>query len=156
LWFAIPFALIVLPFVLWDPFNFYDDVWAWSAGTSATAYQMRGWGLSNFVLALDWVPSRLAYFPFWVPELVLCVPLFGLMLWRQWRENTLGNVAWHGSVLLLAFAYSSRFLNENYLGFVLALLAVGWAIGERGRQTDEGRNEDTRKRVDEEMWTRVR
>jgi hypothetical protein len=138
LWFAVPFVLIVLPFVLWDPFNFYDDVWAWSAGTSATAYQIRGWGLSNFVLALDWVPSRLTYFPFWLPELVLCVPLFGLMLWRQWRENTLGNAVWHGTVLLLAFAYSSRFLNENYLGFVVALLAVGWGMGEGGRQKHEG------------------
>ncbi len=123
--FAAVFAVIVLPFVFWDPYNFYDDVWAWSAGTSPTAYQIRGWGLSNLVLALDWVPSRLGYFPFWVPELIVSVPLFLITLRRQWRENTLANVAWHGALLFFAYAYVSRFLNENYLGFVVALLALG-------------------------------
>jgi hypothetical protein len=27
---------------------------------------------------------------------------------------------------LLAFFYTSRFLNENYLGYILAFLALGW------------------------------
>lgn len=129
--FLLPFLLIVLPFFLWDPYNFYDDVWAWSAGTSPTAYQIRGWGLANFVLALNLVPSRLAYFPFWIPELLLCVPLFLLMLRRQWCENTLANVVWHGGLLFFAFAFASRFLNENYLGFVVALLALGALMDQR-------------------------
>ncbi|MBI5877389.1 MAG: DUF2029 domain-containing protein [Chloroflexi bacterium] len=128
--FIVPFVVIVLPFVLWDPANFYDDVWAWSAGTSPTAYQIRGWGLSNFVLALNLVPSRLAYFPFWAPELLICAPLLAVTAWRQWRENTLANIAWHSAVLLFAFAYTSRFLNENYLGFIVGLLALGLCAAE--------------------------
>ncbi len=123
--FVFVFLLIVLPFALWDPYNFYDDVWAWSAGTSPTAYQIRGWGLSNFVLALNLVPSRLAYFPFWIPEVIVSLPLLVLMLRRQLRENTLTNAAWHGGILLFAFAFASRFLNENYLGFIVSLLALG-------------------------------
>lgn len=132
--FVVPFAVIVLPFVLWDPYNFYDDVWAWSAGTSPTSYQIRGWGLSNFVLALDWVPSRLAYFPFWVPELLVAAPLLALLTWRQWRENTLANAAWHSAVLFFAYAYASRFLNENYLGFIAGLLALGLWVAEDSRR----------------------
>jgi len=128
--YAATFALIVLPFALWNPYNFYDDVWAWSAGTSPTAYQIRGWGLSNFVLALNLVPSRLAYFPFWLPELLVCAPLLALAAWRQWRENTPANIAWHSAILLFAFAYTSRFLNENYLGFVVGLLALGLCSAE--------------------------
>jgi len=123
--FAIPLGLIVIPFFLWDPYNFYDDVWAWSAGTSLTAYQIRGWGLANFVLAFNLVSSRLAYFPFWIPELIVCVPLLIVLLRRQWRENTVANIAWHGALLLFAFAFTSRFFNENYLGFIVGLLVVG-------------------------------
>ena len=122
---ALVFLIVVVPFVLWDPYNFYDDVWAWSAGTSPTAYQIRGWGISNVVLALDLVPSRLAYFPFWIPEIVVSLPLLLFTLRRQWRENTLANVVWHGGVLFFAYAFASRFLNENYLGFVVAVLALG-------------------------------
>ena len=131
--FLLVFAVIVIPFVLWDPYNFYDDVWAWSAGTSPTAYQIRGWGLSNFVLGLNLVPSRVAYFPFWIPEAIIAVPLVLILLRRQWRENTLANIAWHGAVLFFAYAYASRFLNENYLGFIVGLLAVGVLMGERIR-----------------------
>jgi len=128
---VIIFAIVVVPFVLWDPYNFYDDVWAWSAGTSPTAYQIRGWGLSNFVLGLNLVPSRVAYFPFWIPEALVSVPLLLILLRRQWLDNTLANVAWHGGVLLFAYAYVSRFLNENYLGFILGLLAVGVLMADR-------------------------
>jgi hypothetical protein len=123
--FCIPFLLIVLPFFLWDPYHFYDDVWAWSAGTSPTAYQIRGWGLANFVLAFNWVSSRLDYFPFWIPELIVCAPLLVVLLRRQWRENTIAHIAWHGALLLFAYAFTSRFFNENYLGFIVGLLAVG-------------------------------
>ena len=125
LYFVIPLGLIVLPFFLWDPYNFYDDVWAWSAGTSPTSYQIRGWGLANFVLAFNLVPSRLAYFPFWIPELIVCVPLLIILLRRQWRENTVANIAWHGALLLFAYAFTSRFFNENYLGFIVGLLVIG-------------------------------
>jgi hypothetical protein len=129
--FAVVFAMVVVPFVLWDPYNFYDDVWAWSAGTSLTAYQIRGWGLANFVLALGLVPTRVAYFPFWIPEVVVSIPLFILLVRRQWRENTLAHVAWHGGVLFFAYAFVSRFLNENYLGFIVGLLLLGALMGER-------------------------
>ena len=62
---------------------------------------------------------------------MVAVPLVLGLLRRQWQANTLANVAWHGAVLLFAYAYVSRFLNENYLGFIVGLLAVGVLMGER-------------------------
>ena len=46
--------------------------------------------------------------------------------WRQTRANSLGAANWHYAVLLLGFLFVSRFLNENYLGYVLAFLALGY------------------------------
>lgn len=120
----IAFGIILLPYILWDPGAFYDDVWRWSSGQGETGYQIWGWGFSNFVLALAWVPDRFSLWPFWLTELLVALPLLIWFLWRQQRVNTLVNASWHYGVFLLAFFYASRFLNENYLGYILAFLAL--------------------------------
>jgi hypothetical protein len=121
-------GLIILPYFIWNPGAMIDDVWRWSSGTSPTAYQIWGWGASNLTLAFGWVTSRFSYWPFWLPELIVGAPLMGWLLWRQWRANTASAALWGYGVFTLAFFYVSRFLNENYLGYVLALLALGLLV----------------------------
>lgn len=123
---VVAFAIVVGPWFLWNPAAMFDDVWRWSAGTADAPYQIRGWGLSNFILALNLVPDRLAYWPFWIPEALVATPLLVALLWRQVRHNTLGAMTYHYVVLLFAFFYVSRFLNENYLGYLLALGALAY------------------------------
>ncbi len=120
------FSGFVLPYLIGDADAFIDDVWRWAAGTSDSHYQIWGWGFANFILATGSLPDRFAYWPFWVPELIVGLPLLLYLLHRQLRRNTAGHALWHGALLLFAFAYFSRFLNENYLGFLLALLALGY------------------------------
>ena len=127
---AVVLALVVGPWLVWSPAAMFDDVWRWSAGTAEQPYQIRGWGLSNFVLAFQLVPDRLAYWPFWLPEIIIAAPLLLLLLWRQIRRNTLGVMLYGYVALLLAFFYASRFLNENYLGFLAALLSLALLIDE--------------------------
>jgi hypothetical protein len=119
------FGLILLPYLVWDPAALYDDVWRWSSGQGETGYQIWGWGASNFVLALGLVPDRFAQWPFWALELAVGLPLLLWLVRRQQQANTLSNACWHYAILLLFFFYSSRFLNENYLGYILAFLTVG-------------------------------
>lgn len=123
------FLLLVGPYVLWNPAAFYDDVWRWSNGQGETGYQIWGWGASNFVLALGWVSGRFEQWPFLIFEAILALPLLLWFLWRQWRSNTLSMACWHYAIFLFAFFYGSRFLNENYLGFILAFLVVGVLSG---------------------------
>jgi hypothetical protein len=127
-------GLLIGPFLLWDPAAMFDDVWRWASGTSTTAYQIWGWGASNLVLALGWADSRFAYWPFWVPQVVVGVPLLVALLRRQAHENTVGQALWGYGVFLLIFLFFSRFLNENYLGYVLALLVLGTLV-DRDSQT---------------------
>jgi hypothetical protein len=123
------FLLLVGPYIVWNPAAFYDDVWRWSNGQGETGYQIWGWGASNFVLALGWVDDRFDQWPFLLLEMVLALPLLLWFLWRQWYTNSLSLACWHYAIFLLAFFYGSRFLNENYLGFILAFLAVGLLSG---------------------------
>jgi hypothetical protein len=122
------FIIVVGPWFVWNPAAMVDDVWRWSAGTADTPYQIRGWGLSNFVLAFNLVPDRLAYWPFWILEILVAVPLLIALLWRQARHNTIGTMLAGYVVLLFAFFYVSRFLNENYLGYLLALFGLALFI----------------------------
>jgi hypothetical protein len=120
-------AILILPFAIWDPTAMLDDVWRWSSGTIETAYQMRGWGFANVVLALQLVQSRLDYFPFWVPEVVLGIPMVIALLWRQVRkDNSVGSMVYGYTLLCFTFLFFSRFLNENYIGYLLSCLALGY------------------------------
>ncbi|MCB0233165.1 MAG: hypothetical protein KDG58_02895, partial [Anaerolineae bacterium] len=124
------FAVLIVPYLVWDANAFIDDVWRWAAGTAATHYQIWGWGASNFVLAFGGLTSRFDYWPFWIPELIVTLPLLIWLGWRQTRGNTIGAASWHYGLLLLAFLFVSRFLNENYLGYILAFLAMGYFVVE--------------------------
>jgi hypothetical protein len=119
------FGALLLPYLVWDRWSLYDDVWRWSNGQGATGYQIWGWGASNFVLAAGWVPDRFAQWPFWILEVTIALPLLAWFLGRQARSNTLGAACWHYGIFLLVFFYVSRFLNENYLGYILAFWAIG-------------------------------
>ena len=127
---ALPMLAVFLalagPYFVWSPAAFVDDIWKWASGTSATPYQIRGWGFANFVLALGFVESRLSYFPFWIPQLLTCAPLLVLLVWRQVRQaHGPAGIALHTAILLFVYAFFSRFFNENYVGFIAALLAIG-------------------------------
>ena len=119
------FAAAMLPYVIWDLPALYDDVWRWSSGQGETGYQIWGWGGSNFVLGFGLVTDRFDPWPFWLTEILIGLPLMLWFLRRQQRDNTLSNANWHYAVFLLGFFYASRFLNENYLGYILAFLAIG-------------------------------
>lgn len=136
-WPALAAALLVVgPYLAWNPAALYDDVWRWSAGTSETAYQIWGWGASNLVLALGWVEDRFAYWPFWLTELLIGLPLLLALLKKQAAENTPARAAWGYGLFLVAFFFVSRFLNENYLGYILAFLALGTLTDPELRASD--------------------
>jgi hypothetical protein len=124
------FTVLVLPFAVWDWGALVDDVWGWASGVSEVPYQIRGWGFANLILGLGLVESKLDYFPFWIPELLTCLPLLLFLLWKQVKTNTLGAMLHGYSALMFVFFYFSRFLNENYLGFILAFIALAYCADE--------------------------
>jgi hypothetical protein len=57
--------------------------------------------------------------------LIVGLPLLVLLVRRQARENSPARAFWSYGLFLLAFFFFSRFLNENYLGYVTAVFALG-------------------------------
>lgn len=122
---AAVFLGLMLPYLVWSPGAVWDDIWGWSSGTSAVPYQVRGWGFSTLLLGLGLLPDRMAYFPFWALQVAFGLPTLLWLLGRQFRENTLGQMYLGFAGLLFVVLYFSRFLNENYVGFLVAVAALG-------------------------------
>jgi hypothetical protein len=120
--------LIIGPWFIWNPDAMYDDVWRWSAGQGETGYQIWGWGASNFVLALGLVEDRFQYWPFIIPGAVVGIPLLWFLLKRQAQMNTMNALLYSYVVFLFIFFYLSRFMQSNYLGYLLDCLALAYFI----------------------------
>jgi hypothetical protein len=117
-------VLVMAPWLILSPEAMYDDVWRWSAGIGPTGYQIWGWGASNYVLALGWVSDRFEYWPFTIPGALVGLPLLFLLLRRQVKTNSMAAMLQGYSLFLLVFFYLSRFMQPNYLGFILAFLTL--------------------------------
>jgi hypothetical protein len=122
--------LLIGPWFIWNPAAMVDDVWRWSAGLGPTGYQIWGWGASNFVLAFGLVTDRFDYWPFIIPGGLISGPLLLALLWRQARANTMAMMLYGYAVLLLTFFYVSRFLQPNYLGYILSILTLALMLPE--------------------------
>ena len=129
--------LLIGPWFVWNPDAMIDDIYRWAAGQGSTGYQIWGWGASNFVLGLGWVADRFDYWPFVIPALLVTLPLLWFLWRRQVRTNTMAMMLYAYVVLLFAFFYVSRFLQPNYLGFMLGFLALALTIDEKERAVTE-------------------
>jgi hypothetical protein len=122
--------LVTGPWLIWQPAAMLDDVWRWSSGQGSTGYQIWGWGASNYVLGLGLVSDRFDYWPFMIPGALVTIPLLYILLRQQAHSNTMRMLLYGYVALLLPFFYLSRFLQPNYLGYMLALLTLALTITE--------------------------
>ena len=86
---------------------------------------------------VGWVTDRFDYWPFVIPALLVTLPLLWFLLRRQLRTNTMPMMLYAYVILLFAFFYVSRFLQPNYLGFMLGFLALALTLDEKGRPVTE-------------------
>jgi hypothetical protein len=120
-------ALLLLPFVLWNPIGMYRSVIAYPFGAAAHSYPIRddGYGLANWVLRLHLVASENDYFPFSWIQLVVGVPtLLALLRWQR-KQASLGAMLVAYGLTLFAVQFTSRYFNQNHFGFILFVIALG-------------------------------
>jgi hypothetical protein len=121
-------AILFGPFVLWDPVAFVRSILGFPFGANEHSYPLRGpgaYGLADWVLTWGLVPNDAAPFPFWIFQLALGAPcLLYALRWLR-REPSVRTLAIGYALTLFALQFSSRFFNQNHLGFILTVLGVG-------------------------------
>ena len=66
----------------------------------------------------------MAQFPFGVLQIAIGLPLAYGLLRRQWRQPNLPAAIAGFALLLFISQFFSRIFNDNYLGLIIALMAV--------------------------------
>lgn len=138
IWFGLIFGIIVLPFFLWSPLDFFDDVLGYGLGMSKSSMPIEGvrsYGFGTVVLYKAWVSSWNDRFPFWVFQVLFALPLLMFAVRAQVRNNQLATVLIGSSLVLLVFTFFSRFLHDNHLGYITSLFIIGYAIQNHGLES---------------------
>lgn len=118
-------TIIILPFFLWNPGAFIDDVWFYPNGTSAIApYPVYGYGFNILMQALGLLPANAFYSPFEILQWIIGLPLLFFLMWRQIRSNTVTQMWFSYALLLGVMGYFSHVLNDNHIGFILILFTI--------------------------------
>jgi hypothetical protein len=122
------FALLVLPFFLWGPADFIDDVYKFNAGLSRDSYPLGGTPGFGFAMAaaiLGWAPDRAAYFPLTPYLLATALPLAVLLLVRLRRRPAMADALLGAFLVSFWIFFFSRVFNNNYFGVLAFLLQMG-------------------------------
>jgi uncharacterized membrane protein len=119
-------ALVVGPFALWNLPAFVDDTFAYASGTAVTLnYPIRGYTIGRMLVVFDQVQSDLDYYPFWIWQLVIGLPVLALCLYYQWQQRTIAAMFLAASLFIFTLGFVSRYFQDNYVGFVITLAFLG-------------------------------
>ncbi len=122
------FILFALPFIIWSPSNLITDTLLYASGSSQHIFPILGSGFSSFLLEAGIIKDWLDYFPFWIIQLIICLPLLFFLLRDQIKNNTVSRLVFNYTFLLFVYLFFNRFFNPNYLSFISLLLIFVWVI----------------------------
>lgn len=122
------FCLLIIPFVLWNPKAFWTDIWLYPNGGVDTNVAISGYGLSELLINLGLIKNRLDYFPFYIPQVLICLPLIIILFTWQKRKNTVGQLLFNYTVLLFPLWYLSRIFHANYMAYISMLIILTYFV----------------------------
>ncbi|MFH1367449.1 MAG: hypothetical protein ABIH38_05740 [Patescibacteria group bacterium] len=129
--FAFVFVLLCGPFVIWGFRDFFDDIYRYPAGTIDSNYPMIGYGISYIIFLAGFVKSIWDYYPFWIIQFLVGLPLFVYLIRKQKENNTVSQLLYNYAVFLLVFWFFSRFFQDNYLSFLFLIFLTAWLFEEK-------------------------
>lgn len=123
---ALIMAVIIGPFALWNLPAFMDDTFAYASGTAVTLnYPIRGYTIGRLLVLFGQIQSDLDYYPFWLWQVVIGLPVLALCLYYQWRQRTIAAMFLAASLFIFTLGFVSRYFQDNYVGFVITLAFLG-------------------------------
>jgi uncharacterized membrane protein len=120
-------AVLIVPFLIWDFNAFWEDVFLYPGGKLPTSYPITGYGFSQLMLmAKIGVESIHDYYPFWILQLVVSVPLLFFLYSYQKRNRTVSAMLVSYGVFIFVFWLFSRFFNDNYITYIFSILIIAY------------------------------
>lgn len=121
-------ATFLLPFFLWSPTHFYDDLIHYVSGAIPMSYPVSGMTLQQYFFIWHLIPNALAPTPTLWLEALVGIPV--LVLVGRWLHQRTTATTWLvGCITLsLSMLLVNRFFYENYLSGLLAMGIAAYAL----------------------------
>jgi hypothetical protein len=122
-----PLLFTSLPYLVADPSSFLNDLFGAPAGLGKHPFEIRGpggLGFANLVLALGWVKSPEAYFPFSIFQAAAYAPclIYGFRSLKKDPGN--GDVFLWSAAGIFGVLFFGRFIHDNYIGALLSIAVI--------------------------------
>jgi len=135
-----PFILIVilavLPFLIWDFNSFIEDIYRYPAGMLTTSFPITGHAYASLLIFLKIIASDRDYYPFWIIQLIFCLPLLYFLIKMQIKNNSLSLVMFNHGLLLFIFWFFSRSFNEHYIGYLSLVFITAYFFDDQEKIDD--------------------
>jgi len=124
--FGFVFGAITLPFFLWGPKAFLDSTIFYLAGSISHSYPIAGYGWGMVLHQRGLIGDLNAYYPFWLWQLLFCLPLaIGLLLWLR-KSTTVERLIVCYGLFTFVFWYFSRYFNNSHLGYLSMVFVTAY------------------------------
>ena len=122
-----PLLFTSMPYLVADPSSFVNDLFGAPSGLGKHPFEIRGaggLGFANLVLALGWVKSPEAYFPFSIFQAAALVPclIYGFRSLKKDPGN--GPMFLWSTAAIFVVLFFGRFIHDNYIGSLLSLAVI--------------------------------
>jgi uncharacterized membrane protein len=123
-------ALVLGPFLVWDPSAYWESTVAFLQGSTPVSYPVAGYGLGMVLYQLGVIKDIHAYYPFVYWQAAVLLPtLWFLIRWFRAKRSA-GRLLIAYSVFLFVFWYFSRYFHNSHLGYISLVLSVGYFLEE--------------------------
>lgn len=112
------FLIITIPFYLWDQKSFIDSTFLYLTGNTQHSYPISGYGLGSILLQLHVIPDKFSYYPFVLWQVMLCLPLLGLLLWYLKKNPSIKSMIIVYAIFLFVYWYLSRYFNNSHIAYI--------------------------------------
>lgn len=116
--FTITFVVITLPFLLWDYHSFLESTIFYLSGSVPNGYPIAGYGFGKLLNQLGFIKDVREYFPFYIVQLIVGLPLFLVLLRYLKKHLSVGSLIIVYGIFLFVFWYLSRYFNNSHLGYL--------------------------------------
>lgn len=116
---------LIGPFAVWDFSALVTDVLAYPAGAVPVNFPIRGYTIGVLLVGAGIISDPLASFPFGILQLIVGVPLLGILARYQWSRPHLGTLFLCAGLLTFGLGVVSRFFQDNYVGYAAVLISLG-------------------------------
>jgi len=124
--FGLVFAVLVLPFFLWNPKAFLDSTVFYLSGNTPNSYPISGYGFGMLMHEFGLIRDLKDNFPFIIPQIVVSVPLLFYLIKFLKKNTSVKNLILTYGIFLFVYWYFSRYFNNSHIVYLTILFTTAY------------------------------